>query len=451
MEYRNMSITVSCPECGTNLKVADEHLGKAIRCGKCQQVIETYKTENVHAIRPAEEVLPRAPFDAHVRKRRLKKKASYQPRFPARTVIGIGLGGLSFILAVGFIYWFVRYGYHFRAAVIADEKWQALEIPNRIKVRLPGAAKQLKQPISSITMTMHQCLPDNNSFYAVAYTEGLLPENRRGLPVETLLNDSCDGSVANMKAQGGVEESRRSVQLGPYPGKELVVDMRRAGGKVISRVYLVNGSLYIVMAGGLGLRPEHENVQRLFDSFEILEKPGDAAAPAVAVPAKPADSSQPPFKVDPKLEGKWTEMFLSDLKEFDVQMGPWKFGKNGVIGDSKDTAIVVSGKKYPKGLGMHPALGRVVRVRYALGQQAAKFVAAVALNDYSAACPGKVTFEVLGDNRVLWTCKPIQARGDIQECKVDVSKVSVLELRVTVADVDWNAHAVWLEPRLLKN
>jgi NPCBM/NEW2 domain len=139
------------------------------------------------------------------------------------------------------------------------------------------------------------------------------------------------------------------------------------------------------------------------------------------------------------------------MTEFDVQMGLWKFGKKGVLGDPKDSAIAIGAKKYPKGLGMHPTLNRTVRVRYALGKQAAKFVAAVALNEYPTPAPGKVTFEVLGDNKVLWTSKPIQARGDVQECKVNVSTVSILELRVTVSGTEWNAHAVWLDPRVLKN
>jgi hypothetical protein len=371
----------------------------------------------------------------------------------------MAVGGVCFILAAGFIFWFVRYGYHFKVAAIPDEQWRILEIPNRVKVRLPGTAQKITQPIAGMTMIMHMCNPDKNSFYAVSYMEGVLPENRRALPVETLLNDSCDGSVANLRAQGGVEESRQPVQLGPHPGKELVVNMTKADGKVVSRVFIANSRLYVVSAGGLGFRPDHENVQRLFDSFEILEKPDDGAVPAAPPGAPPAASpaappalaSKPPFKVDPKLEGKWTEVFLSDLQEFDVLMGPWKFGKNGVIGDSKDTPIAVGKKKSSKGLGMHPTVIHPVRVRYALGKQAAKFEAAAALNEYPTPCPGEVTFEILGDNKVLWTSKPIQARGDIGECKIDVSTVSILELRVTVKGSDWNAHAVWLEPRLLKN
>lgn len=453
-----MSISMKCPDCGANLKVPDDHWGKAIRCAKCLRVIETDVSEDEISARPSEPVAPRAPFGNQLRKRRFKNK--YDPRFPVRTAVALGVGGVCFLLAGGFVFWFVRYGFHFRAPVFPDEQWRALEIPNRVKARLPGTAQQISQPICGLTMIMHQCQPDKNSVYAVAYLEGVLPENRRALPVETLLNDACDGSVANLSAQGGDEESRHSVHLGFYPGKELVVNIRRAGGKMISRVYIANSRLYIVMAGGVGLRPDHENVQRLFDSFEILEKSGDAAAPPVApaqVPAKAspppikAESSKPPFKVDPKLTGEWSEVYLSDMKEFDVQMGPWKFGKNGVLGDPKDTSIAVGEKKFAKGLGMHPTTVRPVRVRYALGKHAAKFVAAMALNEYPTPCPGKVTFEVLGDNKVLWTSKPIQARGDIQECKIDVSKVSILELRVTVTGTEWNAHAVWLEPRVLKN
>jgi hypothetical protein len=453
-----MSSLVMCPDCGASRRVADEYLGKAIRCSKCRGVIETQPSQGIVATLPPEPAAPRAPFAPRPRKRRFKKK-EYEPRFPVRTVVAIGVGGFCFLLAAGFVFWFVRYGYHFRMPGIPEGEWQALEIPNHLRVRLPGAAQKVTQPVAGMTMIMHQCQPDKNSVYAVAYMEGELPAHRRALPVETLLNDSCDGSVANLRAQGGVEESRHPVQLGPHPGKELVVNMRKADGKMISRVFIVNSRLYIVMAGGLGLRPDHENVKRLFDSFEILEVPEVAAAPAAAPAggpatppsAKPAESSQPPFQVDPKLVGEWSEVFLSDMTEFDVQMGPWKFGKNGVIGDPKSTAIATGMKKSPKGLGMHPTLGRAVRVRYALGKQAAKFVAAVALNEYPTPCPGQVTFELLGDNKVLWTSKPIQTRGDIQECKVDVSSVSILELRVTVSGTEWNAHAVWLAPRVLKN
>src|SRR5437588_3618081 len=144
-----MPTLVSCPDCQVNLRVPDQHLGKAIRCPKCRGVIETQApesqaAESVVAALPPEPVLPRAPF-APRRKRRLKKK--YEPRFPVRTAVAIGLGGFCLLLAAAFVFWFVHYGTRFRMAGIPEEKWQTLEIPNRVRVRLPGPAQQVTQPV----------------------------------------------------------------------------------------------------------------------------------------------------------------------------------------------------------------------------------------------------------------------------------------------------------------
>src|SRR5437763_144619 len=145
-----MPTLVSCPDCQVNLRVPDQHLGKAIRCPKCRGVIETQAPESqaaegVVAALPPEPVLPRAPV-APRRKKRLKKK--YEPRFPVRTAVGLGIGGF-FMLVVGiFVFWFVRYGTHFRMAGIPEEKWETLEIPHRLKVRLPGPAQKNSQDIA---------------------------------------------------------------------------------------------------------------------------------------------------------------------------------------------------------------------------------------------------------------------------------------------------------------
>src|SRR5438445_927031 len=197
-----MPTLVSCPDSQANLRVPDQHLGKAIRCPKCRGVIETraverQAAEGVVAALPPGPVLPRAPF-APRRKKRLKKK--YEPRFPVRTAVGLGIGGFFMLLVGAFVFWFVRYGIHYGMAAIPDEKWQTLEVPNRLRVRLPGPAQQVTQSVAGVTMIMHQYQPDPHSIYAVAYMEGELPEHRRALPVETLLNDSFDCSVATLPA-----------------------------------------------------------------------------------------------------------------------------------------------------------------------------------------------------------------------------------------------------------
>jgi choice-of-anchor C domain-containing protein len=136
----------------------------------------------------------------------------------------------------------------------------------------------------------------------------MLPPHRRGLPAETLLNDACDGAMANTKNQGAVEVSRRSVQLGAYEGKELVSEIPRHSAKMISRIYMVQGRLYLAMAGAIGLEPDHANVKRLFESFEILDHgaaspPPDQLEPAPTTPpsgqpgpapATPPANSGPP-------------------------------------------------------------------------------------------------------------------------------------------------------------
>src|SRR5262249_42454735 len=143
------------------------------------------------------------------------------------------------------------------------------------------------------------------------------------------------------------------------------------------------------------------------------------------LPTRPTETVNPPFAVDPKLLGSATWVYLSDMQEFDSRKGPWDFGKNGLLGDPERHPIVVNKKPYTKGLGMHPDSNHVVRVRYVLGKRAAIFRTAFALNDYHTPCTGWVTFEVQGDGKPLWSSPPIQARGDIQNCRVDVGGVSV--------------------------
>jgi hypothetical protein len=56
---------------------------------------------------------------------------------------------------------------------------------------------------------------------------------------------------------------------------------------------------------------------------------------------------------------------------------------------------------------------------------------------------------VLGDGRLLWKSKSVDAARVVQECEVGVAGVDVLELRVDCPGSYVNAQAVWLEPRVL--
>jgi hypothetical protein len=172
-----------------------------------------------------------------------------------------------------------------------------------------------------------------------------------------------------------------------------------------------------------------------------------APAPAPPPPAPPAPQDLPPVE---KLFARGPREYLSDLKEFAVKNGPWPFKKTGDVGDGL-RKIQVNGVVSPHGLGMHPpdAPG-LASASYRLGKQAAVFKAAVALNDTAGLPFSSAVFEVYGDSQRLWQSAPVgAARQPPQECRVDVSEVDVLELRVWSQGGHINMHAVWLEPRLL--
>lgn len=142
--------------------------------------------------------------------------------------------------------------------------------------------------------------------------------------------------------------------------------------------------------------------------------------------------------------------YLSDLPEYDKRQGTRPFTKNGLSGDGGQV-ILVNGYTSPKGLGMHPPDNGEVFVKYRLYKEAAVFKARAALDD-SARQPGSaVLFEVLGDGKSLWRSEPLGRGGETQECRVDVTGVDVLELRVRAVGSARDLHAAWLDPRVLRS
>jgi S1-C subfamily serine protease len=192
------------------------------------------------------------------------------------------------------------------------------------------------------------------------------------------------------------------------------------------------------------------------DTTDPVKPPPPAASPP---PQPPAPSPQAPDDPGPvitpppvqKLFTKGPLVYLADLQEFGVQAGgPWPFGRNGMVGDGR--FIEVNGVRSPHGLSTHPPWApRYASVRYRLGKQAALFKATVAINDTTKWTWSPATFTVWGDGKQLWKSQPLgHTMARFQECRVDVSGVDVLELRVAVLNGSDGDHAVWFEPRLLQ-
>jgi serine/threonine protein kinase len=161
--------------------------------------------------------------------------------------------------------------------------------------------------------------------------------------------------------------------------------------------------------------------------------------------------------VPPRIVAATRKVYLSDLDETNWS-GCAAFGKSG---RSPVADIAVNGVGFPMGLWTHPPAGGYSTVQYRLsGLDAASFVTKVAINDSAGDAAGALlTFQVLGDGKVLWTAAPMRATRQTQECRISVKDVSVLELRVHCPNKpaepvpgrpgNHGAHAVWLDPYLL--
>jgi formylglycine-generating enzyme required for sulfatase activity len=158
----------------------------------------------------------------------------------------------------------------------------------------------------------------------------------------------------------------------------------------------------------------------------------------------------------PTTPSDWTEAstFLSDLAEQNVQVDTNWFSKNGTVKDAygRIHTVIVDGVQHPHSIFMHPSPKSYSSVSYAIGKPYAKFIAKATIprligdqDDPATA----VTFEVLGDGKSLWKSRPLEKRGDIQECDVELQSCQRLELRAHCPGAANYAWAVWLEPRII--
>jgi serine/threonine-protein kinase len=142
-------------------------------------------------------------------------------------------------------------------------------------------------------------------------------------------------------------------------------------------------------------------------------------------------------------------VYLSDLNETDVLVGHGQFGKNGDLGYGM-RQIQVNGAPAPRGLSLHPPSFGSSRVSYPLDKRYAVFRTTAAINDTSPGTVTPLTFMVLGDGKLLWKSKPLQRRGDAQECSVPVTGVERLQLMVQCPGPHGWAFAVWVDPHLIE-
>jgi eukaryotic-like serine/threonine-protein kinase len=154
------------------------------------------------------------------------------------------------------------------------------------------------------------------------------------------------------------------------------------------------------------------------------------------------------------------KVFLSDLKPSDVSKltppepgkGPPMFKKGPPeFKDFKQARI--NEQNLPNGILMHPVPtgnGGLAKQSYALDGKYTTFHAEVSLNDGPFKSESPLTFTVLGDGQPLWKSQQVTTQADRQTCTVSVKNVRVLTVQVDCPGEPRGAHAVWVDPHLVK-
>jgi NPCBM/NEW2 domain len=145
--------------------------------------------------------------------------------------------------------------------------------------------------------------------------------------------------------------------------------------------------------------------------------------------------------------------FLSDLQEFNARVGWGTFGKTGRLGYhvGGSDVIRVNAKPYSNAISMHPPSRSFSTVSYQLGRNQKIFQAWAALNDTEGWVPDSAaTFAAFGDGVCLWVSQPNNRAGTMEECRINVEGVDVMELQVHCPGHHGNVRGVWLEPHLFR-
>ena len=140
-------------------------------------------------------------------------------------------------------------------------------------------------------------------------------------------------------------------------------------------------------------------------------------------------------------------LFLSDLEPSQVILHPTM-----TIGE----AHAVENIRPAHGLFAHPPASSFSSIAYNVPKGYRELTGTAAIADLPRDPDGQVatgsrtplTFQVIGDGRILWKSRPLQRSRDKQPFSVDVSGVGKLELRVGCPGFANHAWAIWVDPML---
>ena len=154
-----------------------------------------------------------------------------------------------------------------------------------------------------------------------------------------------------------------------------------------------------------------------------------------------------PAYADRALANNLDPVYLDDLEEIDAKIGYAKLGKHGENGDGVGRKILVRGATPLHSLYTHPPSDGTSSVSYVLGGAFSTFKGIVTVTDTSNPRVPLI-FRILGDNNVLWQSQPVKKAGETQGFAFSIKKIKKITLEVNCPGVNYQAGAVWQDPRL---
>jgi NPCBM/NEW2 domain len=382
--------------------------------------------------------------------------------------------GLAIFIGIGAVVGIILLVVNLSSNSIADDKWKPFEAPGRCKALMPGTPRQVNQVEGGIHITQHLVEPNRNCAFIVGYNDAKLTPQRLAQGAELILNDASDGALQGMADEGPAELRRESIDYRGYPGKQIVVDLKKRNVTMVCRTFLIEGRLYFLLAGGKGYSENHKDVKKFYDSFEVIEastapagkKPFDTPAGKKQIEV-PKETYRPEYEQpDPTVLGRtdpdirlWEgpkKIYLNDMAEFGwkTKQAYTSFGKNGHLGyqSAPNNRSIVSGKPTTKTLSMHASSPEYTRICYSLGRRAKQLHGAAAFSEDTPGQPSPCRWVVMGDGKVLWRSNAINKFGVQEGFVVDVSNVNVLELRIYVESGSSHlCHSVWIDPYVVRD
>ena len=143
-------------------------------------------------------------------------------------------------------------------------------------------------------------------------------------------------------------------------------------------------------------------------------------------------------------------VYLDDMHEQAVNVGHGHLGKHGETGYIHPDHVKVRGVAPQHALSLHPPNSGSATVSYDLAGKYHSFSGIAAIMDDSQQMQAAVTFRIFGDDKLLWSSRPLRHGGEFQECAVRLIGIRTLKLEIACSGNSTGAYAVWVNPMLTK-